>query len=144
MKIRIPELFADWRLYIRAPTGEVFEISKDATFQGGRIKSSNKVISFICYFMKLNINILKQIFPSQGCEIEISNLNRKDEGEWRWPYSCIFFCRKFFQLVTGVNWNCNITRSHWSLGRKWRSMRGQEWKVNRKQCRLTYMWSYSY
>ena len=49
-------LFADWGINIRAPTGEVLKISKDATFQGGRIQSNNKVICFICLFFKLNIN----------------------------------------------------------------------------------------
>ena len=43
-------LFADWGINIRAPTGEVLKISKDATFQGGRILSNNKVIFlFVCF-----------------------------------------------------------------------------------------------
>ena len=46
----IPVLFPDWWIAIRAPTGEVLKISEDATFQNGRIKSSNVVISFICFF----------------------------------------------------------------------------------------------
>ena len=35
-------------LDVRSPTGEVFKISKDATFQGGRIKSLDNVI---CSFL---------------------------------------------------------------------------------------------
>ena len=56
-------------------------IAIDATFQGGRIRSLNEV-KFV--FIKLNIDDSKtQVFPSQGCSIEISNLNKDDEGEWR-------------------------------------------------------------
>ena len=36
---------------IRSPLGEVFKISKDATFQGGRIKSLNEVILIV--FLKI-------------------------------------------------------------------------------------------
>ena len=55
-------LFADWGINIRAPTGEVLKISKDATFQGGRIQSNNKVICFICLFFKLDINNHETVF----------------------------------------------------------------------------------
>ena len=34
---------ADLLFPVRSPTGEVFKISKDAKFQGGRINSLNKV-----------------------------------------------------------------------------------------------------
>ena len=46
----IPLIFAYWWISIRAPTGEVLKISEDATFQNGRIKSSNVGICFICFF----------------------------------------------------------------------------------------------
>ena len=49
-------MFADCWMAVRSPTGEVFKISKDATFQGGRIKSWNKVILFVLLKLLCTIN----------------------------------------------------------------------------------------
>ena len=76
-------LLADWWIEIRAPSGEVLKVATDATFQGGRIKSLNEVICFISFYFKLIITITKQLFPSEGCGVRVSNINKKDEGEWR-------------------------------------------------------------
>ena len=76
-------MFADWLLDLRTPTGEVLEISKDATFQRGRIRSLNEV-KFVFIFIEGNINKFKtQVFPHHGCSIEITNLDKVDGGEWR-------------------------------------------------------------
>ena len=44
-------MFADGN-YIRSPTGEIFKISTDATFQDGRIESVNEVIIFLSHTEK--------------------------------------------------------------------------------------------
>ena len=74
---------------IRSPKGEIFSISRCAKFQGGRLRSNNKVIFgfrvlFLLWSCQYFVNILTQVFPSMGCGINIANITLDDAGQWRY------------------------------------------------------------
>ena len=73
-------MLTEWS-WCRSPLGEVYDVSHNSVFQGGQIRSIEKVRCRDTWQYPSNPHT--QMFPGLGCGIMVHNISEQDEGLWR-------------------------------------------------------------